>query len=80
MAPHGTTTSIVREQKQTVEGEAIEVDLGYWLHPDYYKQGIMTAAVKAVIEWGRKEEGVGTVVVRAVEEVSLYVIYLAVFY
>ncbi|TVY46774.1 hypothetical protein LOCC1_G002109 [Lachnellula occidentalis] len=68
LAPHdGPMTSVVRERKERVEGEGRDVDLGYYLHPDWQGKGIMKPAVRAIVEWGRKEESVRTVFVRVLQ-------------
>lgn len=45
-----------------------DVDLGYYLHPDWRGKGIIKPAVQALIDWGRVEEGVQTVFVRVAED------------
>ncbi|TVY87022.1 hypothetical protein LAWI1_G006130 [Lachnellula willkommii] len=69
LAPHdGPMTSVVREKKERVEGAGRDVDLGYYLHPDWQGNGIIKPAVRAIVDWGRKEESVRTVFVRVLQE------------
>ncbi|TVY34466.1 hypothetical protein LSUB1_G005335 [Lachnellula subtilissima] len=69
LAPHdGPMASVVREQKERVEGEGRDVDLGYYLHPDWQGKGIMKPAVRAIVDWGRNYESVRTVFVRVLQD------------
>lgn len=58
----------VGDEVKVKGGNARDVDLGYYLHPDWRGKGIIKPAVRALIEWGRAEEGVKTVFVRVAEE------------
>ncbi|CAG8982213.1 hypothetical protein HYALB_00003650 [Hymenoscyphus albidus] len=49
-------------------GNGIDVELGYYLHPDWQGKGIIKPAARALIEWGRAEKGVNRVRVKVVEE------------
>jgi RimJ/RimL family protein N-acetyltransferase len=49
------------------KNEEKQYELGYYLHPDWTKKGIMTAGVKALVDWGRKEYS-ANVVIRVAEE------------
>jgi RimJ/RimL family protein N-acetyltransferase len=44
-----------------------ECELGYYLHPDWRGKGIMRNAVRALIWWAGKANGVTNVVVKALE-------------
>ncbi|TVY23581.1 hypothetical protein LHYA1_G007540 [Lachnellula hyalina] len=69
LAPHdGPMASVVREQKARVEGQGRDVDLGYYLHPDWQGKGIMKSAVQAIVDWGKNYESVRTVFVRVLQE------------
>jgi RimJ/RimL family protein N-acetyltransferase len=39
--------------------------LGYWIHPDFHRQGIMRDAVLAAITWATHEQGVRVILVSA---------------
>ncbi len=56
--------------KERTGMEENECELGYYLHPDWQGKRIMTAAVKALLKWGKEEVGVKNVVVKVVEENS----------
>ncbi|KAE8441078.1 hypothetical protein EG329_005907 [Mollisiaceae sp. DMI_Dod_QoI] len=69
LAPHdGGFIPSYRTKVERKEGEGRNVDLGYHLHPDWRGRGIIREAVRAVVEWGIREEGVRKVVVRVAEE------------
>ncbi|KUJ06742.1 acyl-CoA N-acyltransferase [Mollisia scopiformis] len=50
--------------------EENECELGYYLHPDWQGKRIMSAAVKALLRWGKEELGVENVVIKILEENS----------
>lgn len=52
--------------KEGMEGN--ECELGYYLHPDWQGKKIMSAAVKALLHWGKEEFGAENVVVKIVEQ------------
>ncbi|CZR56466.1 uncharacterized protein PAC_06354 [Phialocephala subalpina] len=69
LAPHdGGFIPSYRARIERKEGEGRDVDLGYHLHPDWRGKGITREAVRAVVGWGMREEGVRKVVVRVLEE------------
>jgi RimJ/RimL family protein N-acetyltransferase len=68
LAPHDSDTPSVLRQKTIPSSEGRDVDLGYYLHPDWRGKGIMQAALAAIVSWGRAYERVRTVVVRVLEE------------
>lgn len=69
LAPHDSDRPLVLRQK-TIESdeEGRDVDLGYYLHPEWRGKGIMKAGVEAIVNWGREYERVRTVVVKVLEE------------
>lgn len=44
-----------------------ECELGYYLHPEWRRKGIMRNAVRALLWWAKAEKGATNVMVRALE-------------
>jgi RimJ/RimL family protein N-acetyltransferase len=54
----------LRSKLPKAKGKMIgnEHELGYYLHPEWRGKGIMTAVVRALVEWGKAEYGAVTVI------------------
>jgi len=63
--------TLTRNKVEALQGLAPsavdECELGYYLHPDYWRKGIMTDAVRAVMAWAVTEIKLESVVIRAAE-------------
>jgi RimJ/RimL family protein N-acetyltransferase len=68
LVPHDSDRPSVLRRTTVSSSEGRDVDLGYYLHPDWRGKCIVQASVPAIVSWGREYEGVGTVVVRVLEE------------
>ncbi|RDL36362.1 uncharacterized protein BP5553_05714 [Venustampulla echinocandica] len=44
-----------------------DCNIGYWLHPEFQGRGIMKEAVRALVNWGRRECGVGDAILKVLE-------------
>ena len=56
-----------RDNMAKLHGKEGEYELGYYLHPGWTGKGIMTAAVREIVAWGRAQYD-ASVIVRVAEE------------
>jgi len=63
--------TLTRNKLEILQGTAPssedECELGYYLHPDYWRKGIMKDAVEAIMAWALSERKTEAVVIRAAE-------------
>ena len=70
MGVESETRRVIAEKQggSMVGAEEGEVELGYYIDPEWRGNGIMREAVERLIGWGLKEMGVKGVVVKVLEE------------
>jgi RimJ/RimL family protein N-acetyltransferase len=65
LSPHA---ALISGRQAQLPSNPDDYELGYYLHPDFQKRGIMGAAVKIALQYGHGERGITSVCVRAVQE------------
>lgn len=68
LAPHDQDGFASIRSGGPVDGEGNrDCDIGYWLHPEFQGRGIMKEGVRAVVDWGRRNYGVGNARLKVLE-------------